>query len=187
MSQADERPGMAERYIGAANSSDLHLSGSEGPRTDADILLAAGYATAGNAAASLALRFYRIKATGDMADFKELTEIAGRWLHGRSFRRGRKSIRRVQAIDLARRAMFWWLNPVCKPCDGRGHPLIPDTARINYGHDCPTCHGGGQYPIHRIVPVGTADEARWLVDELDRYCAVVFNNMARRLAPTLEL
>lgn len=185
MSQAiEDRPTIAERYIGATNSRDLTVNPEA--RTDADVLLAAGYASAGNAAASLALRFYRLKATGDMGPFSELAGIAGRWLHRRSYYKGRKHMSALQARDLATRTMFWWLNPVCKPCDGRGHPLIPNSPVINHGHNCPVCHGTAQYPIHRIVPPGTADEARWLVDEMNRQCAFVFADMARLLAPKLD-
>ena len=181
---AERPPTIGERYIGATNSSDLSLNPEA--RTDADVLLAAGYAAAGNKAGALALRIYRMKASGDRAAFNELASIASRWLHGRSFRGGRKRLSSLQARDLAARAMFWWLDPVCKPCNGLGHPLIPNSPVINHGHNCPVCHGKGQYPIHRIVPPGTADEARWLVDELDRQCAFVFADMARLLAPTLE-
>jgi hypothetical protein len=179
-----DRPGIAEQYISASNARDITVDPDK--RTDADVLLAAGYAASNNAAASLALRFYRLRATGDMTPFSELAEIAGEWLLGRSMRGGRRRLRGVQARDLATRTMFWWLQPACKPCAGRGHPLMPHSPVINYGHDCPTCHGTGQYPIHRIVPAGTADEARWLVDELDRMTGIVFKDMARLLAANIN-
>ena len=185
MSEVAERPGIEERYTAATNSRDLGMDPTQ--RTDADVLLAAGYAATGNAMATLALRFYRLRATGDMTPFKELSDIAGGWLLGRSMRKGRKKLRGIEARDLATRTLFWWLNPSCKPCNGLGHPLMPNSPVINYGHDCPTCHGSGKYPIHRIVPPGTSDEARWLVDELDRYTAIIFNDMAKRLSISLDL
>ena len=55
MNQTAERPGISERYALAARSSDLTVNPDA--RTDADMLLAAGYAAAGNEYASLALRF----------------------------------------------------------------------------------------------------------------------------------
>lgn len=173
---------LQERFVAATQSRDLTLPTDGASRTDADILLAAGYAAAGNARATLALDFYRLKVTGDLAEFKKLSEVAGRWLRERSMRSGRRKMRMIEARDLATRVLFWWRDPVCKSCSGRGHPLMPDSPVINYGHKCPVCHGSGQYPIHRIVPPGMADEARWLVDEMDSLCAVIFNDMARLLA-----
>ena len=180
-----EKPTIEERYIGATNARDLSLDFNK--RTDADILLAAAYAAAGNVHASLALRFYRLRATGDMSPFQELTDIAGAWLLGRSMRRGRRKLRGIEAKDLATRTLFYWLNPSCTACNGLGHPLMPNSPVINFGHDCPVCHGTGKYPIHRIVPPGTSDEARWLTDEMDRMCVIVFNDMARLLVPRMEL
>jgi hypothetical protein len=180
-----DKPSIEERYVAATNSRDLSLKPQA--RTDADILLAAGYAAAGNGRASLALAFYRLKATGDLAEFRALSNIAGAWLHGRSMRRGRKKMRMIEACDLASRVLFWWIGPSCTPCEGRWHPLMPNSPVINPGHDCPVCRGTGQYPIHRIVPPGTADEARWLVDEIDQHCGIIFSDMGRLLAARLEL
>lgn len=185
MNQAIEKPGTAERYIAATNSSDLSLNPNA--RTDADVLIAAGLICKDDSRFDLALRFYRMKATGDMTPFRELSEIAGGWLWARSYRRGRTRLHGLQARDLATRVLFWWLNPICTACGGHGHPKMPNSPNINYGHDCGICHGTGQYPIQRIVPPGTADEARWLVDELDLFTGLVFAEMSRALAPRLEL
>ena len=185
MQQADEKMTVGEHYERATNSRDLSLRAE--CKTDADVLLAAGYATSGNAAASLALRFYRMRATGDKTPFRELADIAGAWLMGRSMRKGRRKLCGVEARDLATRTLFYWLSPACPSCNGLGHPLMPNSPVINYGHDCPVCHGTGRYPIHRIVPPGTSDEARWLVDEMDRMCGIVFNDMAKMLANRMEL
>lgn len=185
-----DRPTLQEKYIAATGSRDLTLPADGSTRTDADILLAAGYAASGNTRAALALDFYRLKATGDLAEFRRLSDLSGRWLCGRSMRSGRRKMKMIEARDLATRVLFWWRSPACQPCGGRGHPLMPNSPVINHGHDCPVCHGTGQYPIHRIVPPGTADEARWLVDEMDSLCAIVFNDMARLLArqmPSLDM
>ena len=64
---------------------------------------------------------------------------------------------------------------------------MPGGHSINQAHFCEHCHGTGQTPINKIVPLGTADEARWLVDELNRFCGIVFSDMARLMAPTLTL
>ncbi len=185
MIATSDKPSIGERYERAANSRDLSVRPE--CRTDADVLLAAAYAASGNAAASLALRFYRMRATGDKTPFRELADIAGAWLLGRSMRRGRRKLRGIEARDLATRTLFYWLNPACPVCNGLGHPLMKNAPVLNYGHDCPTCHGTGQYPVHRVVPPGTSDEARWLIDEMDRMCGIVFNDMGRLLAPSLDL
>ncbi len=180
-----EKHTIEERYVRATNSRDLSIDFNR--RTDADFLLAAGYAASGNAAGSLALRFYRLGVKGDKSAIRDLSDIAGAWLLGRSMRKGRKKLRGVEAKDLATRTLFYWADPVCKPCNGLGHPLMPNSPVINYGHDCPVCHGTGKYPIHRIVPPGTSDEARWLIDELDRLCGLIFQDMARALSNRLDL
>lgn len=185
-----DRPTLQERYSAATQSRDLTLPLDGSTRTDADILLAAGYAAAGNTRASMALDFYRLKATGDLADFRRLADLAGTWLRVRSLRGGRRKMSMIQARDLATRVLFWWRSPACTPCAGRGHPLMPNSPVINPAHDCTVCHGTGMYPIHRIVPPGTADEARWLADKVDELCGIVFQDMARQLArqmPNLEL
>jgi hypothetical protein len=166
-----EKPTIEERYVRVTSSRDLSIDPNR--RTDADYLLAAGYAAAGNAAASMALRFYNLR-MGDKLAIRDLSDIAGAWLLGRSMRKGRKKLRGVEARDLATRTLFYWAEPVCKPCNGLGHPLMPNSPVINYGHDCPVCHG-------------TSDEARWLIDELDRLCGLIFHDMARALSNKLDL
>lgn len=185
MNTTEDRPTIEDRYLSAMNSCDLSIDFNR--RTDADILLAAGYAASGNATGTLALRFYRLRANGEKSGIRDLSDIAGAWLLGRSMRKGRKKLRGVEAKDLAARTLFYWADPVCKPCNGLGHPLMPNSPVINYGHDCPVCHGIRRYPIHRIVPPGTSDEARWLIDELDRLCGLIFQDMARALSNKLEL
>jgi hypothetical protein len=180
-----DKPTIAEQYIRASNSG--HLVVDPDKKTDADLLLAAGYASSGNRRSMLALRFYRLKANDDISAIPELSSIAGHWLLRRSMRSGRKKLKGIEARDLATRAMIWWMKPVCKPCHGHGHPLMPNSPVINYGHDCPVCHGTGQYPIHRVVPPGTSDEARWLIDQLDSMCHLIFTDMAKLLRPSLDL
>jgi hypothetical protein len=180
-----EKPSLEERYAAATNSSDLSLNPNKA--TDADVLLAAAYASTNNQRGSLGLRFWRMKAKQDMAALHELAAIAGFKLHKRSKYKGRKKLRSIEARDLAARAIIWWTNPVCRPCNGLGHPLMPHSPVIHFGHDCPVCHGSGQYPLHRVVPPGCADEARWLVDEIDAMCRVVFNDMAPLMANRMTL
>ena len=185
MSKDPEKPTISERYVAATNSRDLTLNPIK--RTDADILLAAGYAASGNTAGTLALRFYRLKATGDRSDFRELVDLTGEWLRSRSNYKGRRQLSRVQANEVAARTMLWWIDNTCRVCDGHGHPKIPDAPTINYGHDCGFCHGTRKIPVNRVVPHGMSDEALWLENEIDKQCAFIFSDMAKLLAPKLNL
>jgi hypothetical protein len=169
----------AERYISATRSSNLAVSTQR--VSDADTLLAAGYAAQKNHKAMLALEFYRLQ-TGDMGGFNRLTGVAGQWLHNRSRRKGRKRLNALQAREIASRALIWWMKPTCKACNGIGHPLITGTPVINFAHDCEVCHGTGKHPIQRVVPIGSSDEARWLIDQLDAMVFNVFGDMAKLLS-----
>jgi hypothetical protein len=174
---------LEERYSSATRSSNLTVSATR--TTDADVLLAAGYAAQKNYKAMQALEFYRLQG-GDMAGFNRLAGVAGQWIHNRSRRQGRKRRNALQARDIASRALLWWMNPTCKACNGIGHPLITGTPVINYGHDCGVCHGTGKYPIQRVVPVGSSDEARWLIDHIDWMVHSIFDDMAKLLYKRLK-
>jgi hypothetical protein len=64
---------------------------------------------------------------------------------------------------------------------------MPDSPTINYGHNCIACRGTGQTPAERVVPFGQSDEALWLVGEIDKHCAFIFADIAKLLAPKLNL
>ena len=104
-----------------------------------------------------------------------------------SLRKGRRDLSRIQACGLAWRVLLWWVDPTCRPCAGHGHPKMPDSPNINYGHNCGACHGTGRTPAERVVPHGMSDEALWLVEEIDKQCAFIFSDMAKLLAPRLTL
>lgn len=166
-----------DRYIQATQSSNLTLKPNS--QTDVDVLMAAGFVSSGNSQASLALRFFRMKFTGDTTPFNELSEIAGHWIarEGRGYRRMSKA----KAYDIASKTLFWWLNPTCKTCNGIGHPLIPNSNTINYAHKCTSCAGSGLYPLHSIVPQGTSEAAHRLIDNLNDQCSIALTGMKRCL------
>lgn len=177
MTSYSEKPGIEERYSRATTSSDLGLD--EQLQKDADILLAAGMVAGRSQDAGMALGLYRMRATGDMGQFRQLAGIAGGWLFQRN-RNRRDKPSRIETLDVATRTIFWWLNPACNVCAGLGHPLYKESPTINYTVDCPACLGTGKTPIHKIVPNGWSDEARWLTDEFQRL-GTVFEAMKQKL------
>lgn len=113
-STKDEAPGTEERYLSATHTSDLRLV-LDAP-CDADRLLAAGYAVAGNERKSLALKIYRMRATGDLAGSGHIAEqMADKIVrHSRRMKSGDKSrIRRVAARDMCMTILAWWHNQAC--------------------------------------------------------------------------
>jgi hypothetical protein len=183
--------GARESYLLAASTSDLTLK--PGP-CDADKLLAAAYASSGDPRKQMALRVYRLKAAGSMEGAKQLAAEMSHWLVSRSMprkggylRRGSPELPRVTAQDLAMTVLKWRQKPTCRSCLGRRHPLIPGAPVLDTTRTCSECHGTGEVAIERLVRSEHADAARWLVGELDAMTAMVFSDMARRLAPLLEL
>lgn len=167
-----------DRYIQATQSSNLTLKPNS--QTDVDVLLAAGLTSSENSQMALALRFFRMKFTGDTAPFNELSTIAGHWLHHASRRRSNRCLSRAQSIDVASKTLFWWLNPSCRDCNGLGHPKLQSNL-LNYAHNCPSCNGTGKYPLTKIAPLGTAQQAHDLIDHLNSQCDTALRHMKRRL------
>ena len=174
---------IAERYLSATNTRNLRLK----PEAvcDADTLLAAGYAASGDPRKDLALKVWRMKQTGDRSGFDAVVEqceevlrknnTRGYKLKGRSFR------------DVASRTLFWWMSPACMDCNGLGHPLVEGTPHLNEHVKCPVCNGTGEFPLHKVVGHKFEPHAADLVAELHVLSAEVFKDMARRLAPEMDL
>lgn len=180
-----ERPDLPESYAMATGTSDLTVSPH---RCDADKLLAAGYAAAGNAEGALALSLWRMRETRDTRGFAKLAEISANWIIGRSHRPGPRRlprITRIHAQDLARIVLQWWLADTCLTCQGRKHPTVPGANRLNYDHDCVGCHGTGKHPVEKVVHNDHREHARWLAAEYDAMAGQIFRDMAKRLAPAL--
>lgn len=183
----DRAPTTGERYIRASQTSDLRIKPG---RCDADTLLAAGFAAAGNENGTLALGLYRMRATGDRTGFLRMTDLSANWIIGRSIRPGRNMlprIARIEASDTARAVLQWWLNPTCTACEGRGHPIVPGTARLDDSRECPECHGTGKSLVEHVVQQHLKPHARWLAGEYDGMAGAIFAAMARLLAPRIDL
>lgn len=181
----DNRPTIAEQYLTATNTKRLKLE--EHRTTDADKLLAAGYATSGDPERTLALLLWRMRATGDTSGFNQVVDSLVGWVH---FSHSRKEIlsgkKNKLAIHTVRKTLWWWLNPVCMVCNGRGHPVIPDTPHVDDTRDCEACSGTGQSKLEKLVHHDQRELALRVMDEMNRLSSLVFADMAKRLKKDLD-
>jgi hypothetical protein len=161
-----------------------------GGSCDADKLLAAAYATAGDRRKTLALHVWRIRATGSLSGTNELVAGLGAMLRDESRRGKNRSRQQVltwpAAQVLAIQTLDWWRSPVCKHCDGLGHPRMANAPVLDLTRDCPHCHGTGQTPLERHVGAEHTDRARWIVGELEGLSALIFYDMTRLLRINLD-
>jgi hypothetical protein len=133
----DDRPTIAERYIGAIGSSNLKVNDENPLRGDVGVLIACGKSgdTIGSALLRLRAEFDIVKAeiSGTAGNpetemllvlmrLKSLTETRGRlaaWGTNRAAFKGYQA----HPGDLSKligRVLDIWLSPNCYPCEGRG-------------------------------------------------------------------
>lgn len=175
---------VAEKYSRAIQSSDLRVDGDS--VCDADVLIASGWAAQGNN--TLSLDLYRMKVTGDMTAFLRIADDVGNSLC-RHFAMGPPQLRglsRVVAIDIARRTLRHWLDDACRPCEGRRHPLIPNSTRLDVSRDCQVCHGTGKRIVENCVESQHREHARWIASVLDKRVGDVFAALAAVLRRQME-
>ena len=180
----------AEAYLSATNSSDLRVQAER--FSDADRILAAAYSVSGSDRKRLALRVYRLRATGEMSGAYSVAEDMGQLLVKRTTqKRGRASswehgVERVVAIDIAMTVLKWQHMPACPACGGRGHPVIEGTPVMDESRECPECRGTGIIPLERLVRPEYVEHARWLASEMDGLSSIVFSDMAEKLRASLD-
>lgn len=185
MTALDDRPKLDETYARATRSTDLSASSEH--RTDADILLAAGYAAQKNRNGMIALMAYRMKITGDRASKAEIVEALVDHMN-HEVRRGKRTlptINRPNARRVVMTVVNWWSNDNCLECTGRLMEPIPGTPHLSANY-CKACAGGGK----RSIPdVGARFEqhAAWLAAELDHMLTFIVGDMARMLSSRLDL
>lgn len=182
---------IAERYLSATNTSQLAVDPEHA--CDADRLLAAAYATAGDPRKSLALDVYRLRATSDMRGARAIAERMAveviqrsRPQHRSRASSGRPSkqpptISRIEAVDLCITALKWWHMQTCPACEGRGHPRIPGTPHLDATRSCSHCHGTGARPLKKHVKPQHLRLAEWMAGALDELTALVFSDMLKRM------
>jgi hypothetical protein len=180
----DLPPRLDERYASATRSTDLTPSAEH--RTDADVLLAAGYAAQKNRNGMVALMAYRMKITGDRASKAEIVEALVDYMNFEMFRKKTlPKINRERARVVVQTVVAWWSNDNCETCTGRLMEPIPGTPHLSANY-CKACAGGGKRPI----PDQGArfnQHAAWLAAELDHMLTFIVGDMARMLSPRLDL
>lgn len=187
---------VGERYLSAATTSDLSLDPNM--TCDADRLLAAAYATAGDPRRSLALDVWRIKATGSLSGVCELTEKLAKMVRTRDAhesdkpflrkrRMDRDSISLNQARVVSVQMLKWWHKPSCPVCNGHGHPKMINAPVLDYTRKCHHCHGTGETPLERMVRPEYIEHARWLVSQFNALSSIIFDDMSRMLRPRFDL
>lgn len=179
------RPTIAERYGSASETSDLRLRDDR--RTDADVLLAAAYASRGDRRGMIALATYRMKLTGDRHGIAQVVEEAMGWLIGRGARSGGKAkLGRPEARHISETVLRWWLDDVCRRCHGRRYELVPGTQIVS-DNLCHTCHGTGKRPLEHMLDKKRVDSGRWLAAELDSLTSYIVADMAGVLNERLSV
>lgn len=187
---------MSEAYLSATMSSNLRLSQER--VTDADRLLAAAYASAKDPRRDLALRVWRMRATGGMQGAHALAEDLGALMRTHSIQieqrgqrrsgplrqRGHLAMTFGQAKGVAMTVLKWWQHPICRVCDGHGHPRMLNAPVLDTTVECPACHGTGKALL--TVRQEYSDVARWVISEMDGLSAMVWDDMARRLKQQMD-
>lgn len=184
-----ERVTAAERYARATSSTDLTPALDR--RTDADKLIAAGWAAQGDPKKAAALDLYRMAVNGNTQGLMAVVDTMDGWLNGWTSKKGRKPMPKFQRRELVASVLHWWIKPTCGYCEGRGFELVPrddeEGAQALNSMHCKACRGTGKRPLAKDVPDHLIRPAEALADELDRLILLVTGEMARRLAPSLEV
>jgi hypothetical protein len=173
-----------ERYARVVTHGRTKLARDHAVSCDADVLLAAAYATSGDERKLLALRLYRAQASGDYSGLHVVAKQADNWLNGRSKRKG-QHIPRRQREQVVIECLRWWVHRRCDFCGGVAFEAFETTGRLSVA-PCEGCGGTGETSLRVRIPWAYLEHAEWLVDELDRLVRIVFADMARLLRVELD-
>lgn len=144
-----------ELYESASNSKDLSLTSDK--RTDADVLIAAGWS---DSLIGMALLRLHSEWEGAEKPRKPQTKEEGIWYENElaMLRMKLKTLPQVMPHLLARAekrrfpkeaigpVLAWWLDQSCRSCDGHGKTKIPGTPALS-AHNCQACNGSGKRQI----------------------------------------
>lgn len=176
-----------EAYLRAITGTSMRIDLER--HTSADTIIAAGMSVWQHRHRDLALRVWRLRVDGEMQGARQLADdLAPILMHMSMTGRGRlakPAMTRAQAAKVALDTLKWWCMQACPACNGRGHPVIPSTPSLDTTRECDHCDGTGIRPLRRYVKHHALAEK--LVDRLNALSALVFSDMARKLAKEMEL
>ena len=176
-----------ELYLRAVTSTQLAIDPD--CHTSADTIIAAGMSVQQHRHRDLALRVWRLRVDGEMQGARQLADdLAPILMRMSAAGRGRlakPTVSRAQAAQVALETLKWWCMQACPVCNGRGHPVIPNTPTLDTTRECHHCDGTGVRPLRRYVKHHTL--AKKLVDRLNGLSALVFSSIAKKLAKEMEL
>lgn len=146
MQDNDAPPDIAEQYASATNTSNLRMEMDADRRSNADILVAAGWSKS-----RIGTALMRLHTHYDTSGLEKVQiEVA---MQANAFG--------IESPDsVASAVVGWWLSKVCKTCRGRKFELIPNTPALSVKH-CRACRGTGEARL----PFG--DDGRILANWLD--------------------
>lgn len=134
--------------------------------------------------APLAVPLERLFA-GDARAAHEVVRV----LAGLAFEESRRlgvKLSQVQSEDMARATLAWYRNGTCKPCGGRGKPLIKDSP-VQSANDCDACGGTGKIKFERHFRYEWKPLAVWLRDRLDEESSKAGPAAMRTIAGKMDL
>lgn len=171
---------MPERYARATETSRLIVGVRR--TSDADVLMATGWAAQKDPRRALAMRLFRLQVGRTREGLGEVLAGAEVMLMRKLSDGGRL----VGINQVARRAVVadtigHMLDPTCHYCNGLGHAVIEGTVSLST-QICLSCHGTGKRQLARAVPREHLKHAQWLEDELNRLTAVTFDAAKKLLA-----
>ncbi len=139
-----------EQYVNANNSSNLRVEADR--RSDADILIAAGWS-----ASRLGSALIRLHTEYDRTALPpgKVAETDYRLLLGRL--KSLPDVREQVTLQVAQwgiekpetvaiTVIAWWLHKICRVCRGRKFELIAGTPALSAKH-CKCCRGTGEAPL----------------------------------------
>lgn len=191
-----ERAGIAERYVIATQSTDLHQGAGS---CDADVLVAAALAAscitmvdgrevidhAKRKKYSLALAAYRYGVTGDKSGIWPIVEACDEWLIASLKRKNKKLPPQQTRRALVVATLGWYANQRCDYCGGTGVIAEEGTAG-KMTEVCSSCRGTGKKSLEREVPRHLKEHAEWIVTQINQHVALIHRAMSKLLSNRIK-
>jgi hypothetical protein len=190
------------RYAAAVHSANLTVKNSKNSTDEAETVigdpeilgahgLADKYLTRGYvdpertfSPAPLAVPLERLFA-GDARAVYEIVRILADLAMEQSYAMGIQ-IKPTEVADMSRAVIAWFRHGVCKPCGGRGFPILKDTPVMS-AHACDGCKGTGKIPFDRNFRHEWKPLARWMKERIQAESGRAGPNAMKALATKFEL